>query len=111
MFDLVRPCNNCPIRASFAPRFGLCRDRLEEMRDAPAFQCHKTVDYSEDDPRPGNRPQQCAGMMALLHRIGKPNTIMQVAQRLIGFDAGKIESTDIPATFEDLVRLHGGREC
>lgn len=41
--------------------------RLEEIRHMTAFQCHKT--YEDDhDGRPGDSPQQCAGLMAVLSR-------------------------------------------
>ncbi len=89
MFDLTRPCADCPFRADSL--FGLSTERLEGIFNAPAFQCHKTVDYSENEPQPGNRPQQCAGLMALLYRTGQPNSIMQVAERLGYLDPAKLD--------------------
>jgi hypothetical protein len=85
MFRLKRPCANCPFRRTQGKLFGLGRERVEEIVEAIAFQCHKTVDYEvEDDepPKPGDKPQQCAGLMAVLHREGRPNQIMQIAIRL-----------------------------
>ncbi len=44
-----------------------------------AFQCHKTIDYDNfDDPaaRAGDKPQQCAGLVALLRNADMPNAIM-----------------------------------
>lgn len=83
MFDMKRPCVTCPFRVG--QPFALAPARLEEIRRAPAFQCHKTVGYERfDDPmaRQGDRPQQCAGLMAVLDREGAHNQIMQIAQRL-----------------------------
>ena len=77
MFDLKRPCINCPFRRGQGEAFRLEADRLEEIRTGSAFQCHKTVDYKAWD-----RPQQCAGLMAVLRREGEDNQIMQVAERL-----------------------------
>ncbi|APZ81834.1 hypothetical protein vBEliSR6L_69 [Erythrobacter phage vB_EliS_R6L] len=74
--------------------FELGEARLDEILAAPAFQCHKTVDYSQYDDaeaRAGDRPQQCAGLMAVLHRSGQHNQIMQVAERLTDFDPASVD--------------------
>jgi hypothetical protein len=89
MFDLKSPCINCPFRKGVGSKFGLRQGRLDSIRLSEAFQCHRTVDYVDTDAdgivaEPGDRPQQCAGLMAVLHRIGQPNTIMQIAERLGG---------------------------
>lgn len=86
MFDLTRPCVDCPFRKDRAALFDLPAERIREIAEAPAFQCHKTVDYSGDAPRAGDRAQQCAGLMAILRREGRPNQIMQVGERLGAFD-------------------------
>ena len=91
MFKLYRPCVNCPFRKGQGELFGISRDRLEEIRRAPAFQCHKTVDYSDDEPAPGERPQQCAGLMAVLSRESDSNQIMQVAERLGHLDLTSLD--------------------
>lgn len=111
MFKLKRPCADCPFRRSMAGNYQLPSARLEEIRTATAFQCHKTVDYSADsgdlEGRAGDKPQQCAGLMAALHASGQPNQIMQVAERLIGYDAGMIDTTDTFESWEDVVTAHG----
>lgn len=97
MFDLKSPCANCPFRRGQGELFGLSRERIEEIIHAPAFQCHKTVDYDEFDDaekRQGDKPQQCAGLMALLHREGMPNQIMQVAERLGALDPDHLDPRD-----------------
>jgi len=89
MFDLKRPCQDCPFRIGRGETFALSPQRLHEIRQGVAFQCHRTVDYEHfDDPekRCGDRPQQCAGLMAVLMREGEPNAIMQCAQRLADID-------------------------
>ena len=94
MFDLKRPCTSCPFRIGQGSRFQLGRERIAEIANATAFQCHKTVDYDQwDDPdgRSGDRPQQCAGLMAILHREDQPNQIMQVAGRLSDFDSALVD--------------------
>jgi len=92
MFDLKRPCTTCPFRKG--QTFFLPPGRLEEIRRAEAFQCHNTVDYDHWEnrkKRQGDRPQQCAGLMAVLHRSNQSNTIMQVAERLGHFDPTQLD--------------------
>ena len=91
-------------RASSVPRA-----RLEEILSSVAFQCHKTLDGQEQKGVRTPRAQQCAGLMALLHRCEKPNQIMQVAERLAGFDPSKIEAQDVYPDIESLLSAHGGR--
>jgi hypothetical protein len=94
-----------------APFFMLLPARLDEIVAASAFQCHKTVDYeqlADSAPQQGKKPQQCAGLMAVLHAEGAPNQIMQVAQRLAGFDAGKIETEDTFGSLAEVYAAHGG---
>lgn len=112
MFDLKRPCKDCPFRRSRAGAYRLKPERLEEIRTATAFQCHKTADYSagDDEGRSGDKPQQCAGLMAVLHAQKTPNQIMQVAQRLISYDPGRIETLDTFPTWEDVQKAHGRQE-
>lgn len=92
--------------------FRLSPARLDEIVEASAFQCHKTVDYGDDGkPAPGPRPQQCAGLMAVLHREGRPNQIMQVAMRLTGFDPETLDPRgEAYASLEDVCRAHAGSE-
>lgn len=109
MFDLKRPCANCPFRKECGKSFRLGTERLEEIFEAVSFQCHKTVDYEhEDDPirKQGNKPQQCAGLMSLLSRADKPNQIMQVAERLGYFDPSRLEHDAVYASLEDAIKDH-----
>lgn len=107
MFKLTRPCASCPFKPGQGERFQLCKERLREIMTAPAFQCHKTVDYdAEYEGRAGDHPQQCAGLMILLHRADRPNQIMQVGERLKGFDPARLElSAGYPSIFS-AVRAH-----
>lgn len=110
MFDLKRPCVNCPFRRGAGESFGLGRERLEEVRRGSAFQCHKTVDYGAEDTagRSGDRPQQCAGLMAVLRREGEDNQIMQVAERL---GAARFDDLDprgeAYASWAEVLAAHG----
>lgn len=105
MFDLKRPCNNCPFRKGVGEAFMLPRKRLEEIRDGDGFQCHKTIDYGSFDNagRSGDRPQQCAGWMAL-HAETLAPAIMQLAARMRVLDVTELDPDgvaypDWPAAF------------
>jgi len=106
MFSLTKPCNNCPFRKSSGGLFGLHNERLEEIFEAPSFQCHKSVDYSGDDPAHGDRPIQCAGLIALQHKEGKPNQITQVANRLIGYNPVIIDGSDVFDSYDECLSYH-----
>lgn len=89
--------------------------RLREIHAAPAFQCHKTVDYDTDDDdresRAGDRPQQCAGLMAVLARDGEPNQIMQVAMRLKALDVSTLDPrAEAYSTWREACAAHRGNE-
>jgi hypothetical protein len=108
MFDLMRPCVTCPFRKGLGSHFQL--RRLEDIRRDVAFQCHKTVDYeawNDEVKRQGDRPQQCAGLMALLHRMNEPNQIMRVAERIGVLDCAKLDpENEVYATWAEAVRAH-----
>lgn len=106
MFKRKKPCSNCPFKIGQGHLFRL--RRLDEIVNAPAFQCHKTVDYSDDEagPLPGRRPQQCAGLMGLLLNEGQPNQIMQVAMRLGALDPDGIERGECYQSLADARRAH-----
>lgn len=111
MFDLKRPCVNCPFRKGVGETFRLPVDRLIEIKFATAFQCHRTVDYEhfEDrEKRSGDRPQQCAGLMAVLIREKRENSIMQVAQRF-GVDLSGIDpKNEAYETWDAVLAAHCG---
>lgn len=110
VFKLKRPCANCPFKRGQGKLFGLPRLRLREIVRGPAFQCHKTVDYDQfDDPRgrQGEHPQQCAGLMALLTREGKPNMIMRLGAAMGHLDPAALDPDgETYATLEEAVEEH-----
>lgn len=107
MFDLKRPCVNCPFRIGQGSLFQLHPARLDDIEAAPAFQCHKTVNYSGEGDLSGDRPQQCAGLMAVLHRSDRHNQIMQVAERLGALDPEAIDpERQAYACWEDALAAH-----
>lgn len=106
MFRLTTPCVNCPFKVGQGSLYQLGRERLDEIFNAPAFQCHKTVDYSDDEPAPGDKPQQCAGLMGLLLNADRPNQIMQVAMRLGYLDINQVDRRSCYQSLTDARRAH-----
>lgn len=89
----------------------MSEERLTDIFEAPAFQCHKTIDYDhEDDPlkRQGDHPQQCAGLMSVLHSEGRPNQIMQIAERLDHFDPSKLCAGEAYLSMAEAIKAHTG---
>lgn len=88
-FDLARPCGNCPFRSDkpFYMRPGRVRQILGGEHEttwwpSPSFPCHKTIIYDDRGTTIPPTAQQCAGVMAILHRENRPNDAMQIAERL-----------------------------
>jgi hypothetical protein len=109
MFGLKRPCKTCPFRRGGL--VGLHPERIKEILAADAFQCHGTVDYDNfEDPdlRQGRKPQQCAGWIVMTQREGVTPQIVQVAQRLLGFDPGAIIADEVFETAADCIAAHTG---
>jgi hypothetical protein len=108
MFDLRRPCVNCPFRKGQGELFGLHPLRLAEIRKGPAFQCHKTLARLDDGENwQGDRPQQCSGLMSVLSREGADNQIMQVAQRLGHLDVAALDpDREAYETWADVLAAH-----
>ena len=110
MYDLKRPCNNCPFRVGNGEKFQLRQDRLFEIGRGEGFQCHKTVDYDvEDDEEPsrGSMPQECAGFMALRHRHEDPTQLMRIAERLGLLDCSQLDpKNEVYKNWREVFKAH-----
>ena len=99
-----------PSARSRARRFKLRPGRLKEIREARSFQCHKTVEYDEFDDdilRQGAKPQQCAGLMAVLHRMDEPNQIMRMAERIGTLDCRELDpNNEAYGTWQEVRKAH-----
>lgn len=88
------------------------QDRLIEIATSSAFQCHKTIDYGNfENPmlRQGDRPQQCAGLMALLRNAEMPNQIMQVGERYGALDVSVLDPKgEAYASLDEAFEAHTG---
>jgi hypothetical protein len=101
-FDLTHPCGDCPFRSDKS--FHLRPERVREILGgdrgrrwwpASSFPCHKTIEYTDDGAaiRVPPTAQQCAGVMAILHREKRPNDAMQIAERLGLWNPASLDPT------------------
>jgi hypothetical protein len=82
MFDLKKPCNDCPFIKDGHMGASLAEGRIEEIQDGllrdQSFPCHKTVDYENGTK---HKEQHCVGAMIYLYKKGRPNQMMRIAER------------------------------
>lgn len=103
-FALRRPCADCPFRCDV--EFYLHPDRAVEIADSlrsdQTFNCHRTLEYTDDGPQYVDRTNFCAGALKTVLNGGdlRYNAPMQIAERLGVFDPDKLQA-DMPV-FEDL---------
>ncbi|MNY85798.1 hypothetical protein D3C78_19980 [compost metagenome] len=83
MFNVKKPCADCPFLKDSTMNKSLHPERLSEITeellkdDHNSFSCHKTVNY--DDTSDKTNEQQCFGSMVYLQKIGRPNVAMRLA--------------------------------
>ena len=110
-YDLKKPCANCPFRLD--PFFYLHPDRVREiaasLRNNGTFSCHKTVDYSDDEPSNTRKTQHCAGALLVMRSENTlwDNQMVRIVANLQNRDFDIYLEDDIPvyACFEDYARL------
>lgn len=107
MFDLKRPCKTCPFRKGNGEHLRINGRTLREIVYSPSYQCGRP-DAGDAEFLVGvDRPQQCAGLMAVLHREGLPNQIMQVAERLGQLDAQALDpANEAYSSVKELLSAH-----
>ena len=106
MFDLKKPCVDCPFRRSNAANYGSPVRRLREIIAGPAFECHHTTGIAGEK----KSPQQCAGLIAMLETESFHNKITRVAMILIQYDPRLIDNTDTFKTIDQCIAAHNPRK-
>lgn len=78
-FKQLAPCANCPFRkvGAIDLRPGRLADIIDALRSGEGFLCHKRYYAIARRER-----QPCAGAIVYLEKLGEPNAIMQVMDRL-----------------------------
>lgn len=94
-FNLKSPCKDCPFLVS--RKFPLPQERKAEIAlsllNGDNFPCHKTVDYSGEEPHVPASAEHCAGAMIALEKINRPNQLMRIAERLGLYDRRTLDLT------------------
>ena len=84
MFNRTAPCKTCPFRIRGKAIRHLGRARAQEIADAllsdQTFTCHGDID------KPTHQQQHCAGAAIMLEKIGRPNQMMRICERLGQYD-------------------------
>lgn len=107
MFRLRKPCDNCPFTKGQGELFALGGDRLQEIFEAPAFQCHKTLAYNDEgETEKGDNPSQCAGLIALHFKERNSNAIIRAAMLLIDYNPVIIDASNVYDSYEQCVAAH-----
>lgn len=99
MFNLTRPCDNCPFRKVGGIR--LRRERAREiaknaiLHQGQVFQCHKTVTHDDDGEYvPTERDQYCAGALNFALNVGSLNQFMRISHRIGSFKPKAMRDRD-----------------
>lgn len=89
MFDLKKPCDNCPFRKEGGIRLEPRRAReiAQGQIDNPGFTfpCHKTVNYDDRDEDDDThyvwqkQNQYCAGALNFALNVGRSNQMIRIA--------------------------------
>lgn len=94
-FDLTAPCKDCPFRSDVRPY--LNKHRVREIIASitvqqGTFSCHKTNEHDDEgEAIETGKSQHCAGAAILLERMGRPNQMMRIAERLGMYDHTKLK--------------------
>lgn len=91
-FDLKKPCKDCPFIVGSSTNRTLAEGRITEIvkditEENATFSCHKTINYDERDM---STEQHCAGALIYAKKSGKPNTMLQIAERFGIYDPREI---------------------
>lgn len=100
-YTLPGPCSNCPFRRDLPIELRPERvvEIAETLLNGNEFECHKTVDYSGDEPATVARTRVCGGAVATLAREGKDTQMSRITERL----GGKLATIDPEAPVFDSV--------
>jgi hypothetical protein len=112
-YDLHKPCNGCPfLKVGGAKHLGKKRAREIAMAMASSqgatFSCHKTVDYSDDEPLDTEGTQHCAGALLFMEKVNPAGTqIVRIMERLGAYDRRQYSGADpVFDSVKEMVAAH-----
>jgi hypothetical protein len=104
MFEVKRPCKDCPFVKGSSTNRSLPPERLEsiahEVTHGGHFFCHKTIDYSEERDngenfKPKEKEHLCAGSILYMQREGKDTDFLQIMERMGNYDPSEYKGTEL----------------
>lgn len=111
MFDLKRPCKDCPF--ADPNTLFLSVERKEEIANSlqagAHFMCHNTFEWTDDEdetPMYTPRSQFCAGAIILLEKEETPHQFLRIAERINQYHPDTLNHSLVPwETFDDWVEF------
>ena len=97
MFDLKKPCKDCPFLKRNGKKFALRPERIAEIGSGEAFQCHKTLD---------GKPQQCAGLISIQSKTNNANTITRIATYFTDYDPKNVDGSETYDSLQNAIEGH-----
>lgn len=101
MFDLKKPCNDCPFRKDEMMIETLGKERMtgivtNVIKEDGFFSCHKTIDYSVDTDRLQPQNQFCAGALIAIEKANATydNKNTRIAVGFGFYDPKQLEDKD-----------------
>ena len=99
MFDLKRPCSNCPFLKDGGIRLTRqrTRDIAREFLDpnGGTFHCHKTVERDDDGEETSSKDaQMCMGGVLFAYKQGVANQMVRIGSRT-GFDIDAVTGGEL----------------
>lgn len=95
-FALRKPCIHCPFRSDrpFHLRPERAREFAEHLIYGGGFNCHKTVEFGEEDDEmqiSTEKTNWCAGALITMEKSGVSNQQVRIAERLGLYDHTKLD--------------------
>lgn len=111
MFDLVRPCTDCPFRKEHGIR--VTRGRAKEIagcfitEPGAIFSCHKTCKREDDDGeyRPDSSSSICVGGLMFAEKQGKCVNTYRIGERLGLYKVDQLDKSAYPDVFDNLRQM------
>ena len=103
-YCLTTPCPKCPFRNDI-PAY-LTFDRAMEIGGSEGeFHCHLTTDSDDETGEGISTPSSkvCAGFLILREKMGQPNQMMRIAERLGMYEAPKLDMN--APVYEDVYEM------
>lgn len=110
MFNLKRPCDNCPFRSDVKPFIYAARAReiVRSLEQNGMFHCHKTISHDEETSEyvASKDDQLCAGASIVMLKMERPNQMLRIGMRT-GWDPQTMDmNAPVYKSFKHFIAAH-----